>query len=111
MKNDWKHIPGYNGYMINSDGFVLSFKNFRKYPNGQFIKHNNGYYVLSNNENKRERVHYSYLLELCKNTDKNISAGTGTYKGSRNLIRPAKDGKIHISKFFRPSEISNKELD
>ena len=112
MNNDWQHIPGFNGYMINSDGFVLSFKNFRKYPNGQYLKHTNGYYVLSNNQNERKRMHYSELLDLCNNTDKHIAADPNkTYKGSRNLIRPAKDGKVHISQFFKPSQISDKGLD
>ena len=111
MNNDWRHIPGFNGYMINSDGFVLSFKNFNKNPNGQFLKHNNGYYTLTNNENERKRVHYTELLKLCDEADSNIGATGGTYKGSRNLIRPAKDGKVHISKFFKPTEISDKELE
>ena len=109
MAENWRHIPGFNGYFVNENGLVLSFKNFNKYPNGQLLKHKNGYYNLSNNKNERVRIHYSELLNLCNNSN-TISLGQGTYKGSRNLIRPAKDGKVHISKVFRPGKISDIEL-
>ena len=112
MNNDWRHIPGFNGYMINSDGFVLSYKHFNTYPNGRFIQTDEyGYYTLTNMDNKRVKMKPQKLLELCeKDPEYAYSGGKGTYKGSRNLIRPAKDGKIHISKFFNPAKISDREL-
>ena len=111
MNNDWRHIPGFNGYLINSDGIVMSHKRFNSYPNGYFIQFRDGYYTLTNMDNKRVRMTPKELLELCdKYPDYAYSGGKGVYKGSRNLIRPAKDGKVHISKFFRPAEISDREL-
>lgn len=52
----WYPIPGFNGYEIDSNDVVRSFKNFKKYPYGYILKwYNNKPYTwcLTNNSNER----------------------------------------------------------
>lgn len=55
----WYRIPGFNGYEVNSNGVVRSFKNYNKYPYGYILKwYKNKPYTwqLTDNSNDRKVV-------------------------------------------------------
>lgn len=86
----WYHIPGFNGYVINTEGRIKSMKNFRKYPGGLYIKYTSrkdgsGYYVLSDDKNARQKRSKEELLDLVANSPSLYTLDDDkTYIGSRN---------------------------
>jgi hypothetical protein len=69
----WMYLPGFNGYEISNDGYVRSMKHYMKYPYGILIqKVKRGKYAdspdplfeLSDDDNKRQRIRLSQLMEL-----------------------------------------------
>lgn len=61
----WWSIPGFNGYEMSDYGFVRSMKYFQRCPFGMLIKFDSkGYYILSDNNNDRIKIHRKELWDL-----------------------------------------------
>lgn len=90
LYEEWYHIPGFNGYIINGYGDVRSLKFYNACPEGIYIKYhggkrNDGYYELSDNKNVRVKKSKKELLNLVKNSENTYIQPEGTiYMGSRN---------------------------
>lgn len=100
----WYYIPGFNGYEISSTGIVRSMKHFRKYPYGMIIRPKeikdpielfvNNYpeltYVLSDNNNERQVVTRTELINLARNNHNKVYGYPRktivTDIGSRNIV-------------------------
>lgn len=92
----WLYIPGFNGYEVSNDGYVRSMKHYVKYPCGILIKPVNikskdscdPLYELSDDNNKRQRIHLSDIMQLAIKSQYSIGgyprATMSTYSGSRN---------------------------
>jgi hypothetical protein len=93
----WMYIPGFNGYEVSNDGIIRSMKHFVKYPygiliqkvkRGKYADSPDPLYEISDDDNKRQRIRLSQIMELAK---KNQFAVYGyprativTNSGSRN---------------------------
>lgn len=108
----WFYIPNYNGYELSNDGYIRSMKHWRKYPFGLIIRPDkNGYYELSNNQNKRVKVKMEEILELIKNNPYHVTGyPRKTYmvdRSSRNQAyfikdkqpKPQPDNTVKHAKF------------
>lgn len=90
LEEVWYHIPGFNGYVINTEGRIKSMKNFKKYPGGIYIKYNSrkdggGHYELSDDKNVRQKKSKEELLDLVINSSTLYTLDDDkTYIGSRN---------------------------
>ena len=114
----WYYIPGFNGYEISNTGIVRSMKHFRKYPFGILIKpreiknpidlftkqYNELTYELSDNNNERQVVKRSDLLNLVSSNKYNIEGyprrTVVSDIGSRNLryfIKKKSDNSIPLT--------------
>jgi hypothetical protein len=104
----WYPIPGFNGYTINNYGVVKSMKNFKAYPEGIFIqpkvdKHQQRYYILSDDRNERKKMYAHELISLAINSaarplkDNEICLG-GRNRGYANYQKkhPNNKGTIKI---------------
>lgn len=68
----WLEIEGFNGYEVSTLGHIRSMKHYKKYPYGLLIKPvggepQNPIYELSDDNNKRQRIHYSEIATLANN--------------------------------------------
>lgn len=82
----WYMIEGFNGYEINENGQVRSMKMMHADP-GHLLKiDKKGYYTLSNNENKRVRIHKDKLLEIVFHSGLDLvpRPENAIYMGGRN---------------------------
>ena len=81
----WYYIPGFNGYEISNDGYVRSMKHYRRYPYGILIKPvsskskseqetTDPLFILSDNNNERQRIRLSQIAFLAKNNPYSISS-------------------------------------
>jgi hypothetical protein len=90
LYEQWYHIPGFNGYVINNCGDVKSFKFFKSSPNGIILsrktdKEGSDYYVLTNDKNIRQKISVDKLLQLMRNTKDLYTQPEGSsYVASRN---------------------------
>ena len=64
----WYMIEGFNGYEINEIGQVRSMKMMHTNPGHLLKLSDEGYYTLSNNQNKRVRKTPQQLLDLVFNS-------------------------------------------
>ena len=82
----WYMIEGFNGYEINEDGQVRSMKMMWKNPGHLLKLDKQGYYTLSNNENKRVRMKPEQLLDIVFNSGKPLKPRNenAVYMGGRN---------------------------
>lgn len=83
----WYYIPGFNGYEISNNGIVRSMKHFKKYPFGLLVKprevtnvlqlfaeeYDELTYELSDNNNERQLIKRSELLNLAFNNKYPVS--------------------------------------
>ena len=116
----WFYIPGFNGYELSNDGFVRSMKHYRRYPYGILIKPvstkveqntTDPLFVLSDNNNERQRIRLSQLAYLAKNNPYAVSgyprATIISDPSSRNdsifvrkkIKTPPLDNSRHYAKF------------
>lgn len=91
MKGDyiimlWYMIEGFNGYEINEQGRVRSMKMMWKDPGHLLKLSDEGYYTLSNNENKRVRRTPKQLIDLVFNSGIPLKPRSedSVYMGGRN---------------------------
>lgn len=93
----WYMIKGFNGYEINEKGQVRSMKMMNADP-GHLLKLNNGYYTLSDNQNKRVRRTPQQLLDIVFNNGLPLIPRNEEfiYMGGRN------------KRFYFNNEINNK---
>ena len=98
----WYAIPGYNAYRIiftdnpinirsvkNKYHYstVISFKNYKKYPLGYYIKADkSGCYELTNEYNGRDRLTAQYIADLIQNCKYDLKTNLGTYKEGRQKV-------------------------
>lgn len=82
----WYYIPGFNGYEISNTGIIRSMKHYKKYPFGMLIRprevndpielftkqFNDLTYELSDNNNKRQIMKRSTLLNLAINNQYHV---------------------------------------
>lgn len=82
----WYMIEGFNGYEINENGEVRSMKMMHADPGHLLKLDKNGYYNLSNNENKRVRRTPQQLLDLVFNSGLPLvpRKDEAIYMGGRN---------------------------
>lgn len=92
MFDVWYMIPGFNGYEINEERQIRSFKFHNVNVYGQYIKihtdrKDKKYVYLSDNNNKRCKMYVEDLWDLVKNNkNKYVRSGTDRYLGGRNKI-------------------------
>lgn len=108
----WYMIEGFNGYELNENGVVRSMKMMNANPGHLLKKDDYGYYTLSNNENKRVRIHPNELLNIVFHSGHPLRPrpDNAIYLGGRNKhfyfdegIKPKPDSDVHImdlSKFI-----------
>lgn len=82
----WYMIEGFNGYEINKDGQVRSMKMMYANPGRLLKMDKHGYYTLSNNENKRVRIHKDELLRIVFHSGLDLvpRPENAVYLGGRN---------------------------
>lgn len=82
----WYMIEGFNGYEINEEGIVRSMKMMYANPGHHLKLSKEGYYTLSNNENKRVRKTPKELVNLVFHSGKPLIPRdeNAVYLGSRN---------------------------
>lgn len=82
----WYMIEGFNGYEINENGEVRSMKMMNANPGHLLKLDKNGYYTLSNNQNKRVRKTPEQLLQLVFHSGLPLKPRNenAVYMGSRN---------------------------
>lgn len=100
LDNTWYHIPGFNGYVINTSGDVKSLKFMNANPDGIPIKYynnkNGGYYILSDDKNVRRKRTKEELLDIVRNNKSLYIFKEGTiYMGSRNK------GFMNYNKYYK----------
>ena len=83
---EWYMIKGFNGYEINREGQVRSMKMMYADPGHLLKLDKNGYYTLSNNENKRVRITPKKLLDIVFNSGLELvpRPENAIYMGGRN---------------------------
>lgn len=85
----WYDIPGFNGYQLSTTGHIRSLKHFKKYPFGMLIKHQNGYFTLTDCNNKRTRISYNKICELVNSDEHSLAYPMDTINtshSSRNRV-------------------------
>ena len=98
----WYAIPGYRAYRIiftddpinirsvkNKYHYstVISFKNYKKYPLGYYIKADkSGRYELTNSYNERDKLNAQYIADLIQNYKYDLKTDLGTYKEGRQRV-------------------------
>ena len=70
----FKHIPGYNGYIISNYGTMISFKHYKKYPNGYLLRPDkHGKYEISNTRHDRIKESVEYFIDLAFTNQQNTA--------------------------------------
>ena len=98
----WYAIPGYRAdRIIFTDdpinvrsvknkyhySTVVSFKNYKKYPLGYYIKADkSGRYELTNSYNERDKLDAQYIADLIQNYKYDLRTDLGTYKEGRQRV-------------------------
>ena len=82
----WYMIEGFNGYEINEDGQVRSMKMMNADPGHLMKLDDDGYYTLSNNQNKRVKITPRKLLNIVFHSGLPLKPRKeeGVYLGGRN---------------------------
>lgn len=105
----WYMIEGFNGYEINEQGVVRSMKMMKANPGHQIKLYDEGYYILSDNKNRRVKRTPQELLDIVFNSGNPLVERPehAIYLGSRNKrfyfdegIYP-KDENTHVMDFSK----------
>lgn len=105
----WYMIEGFNGYEINEQGVVRSMKMMKANPGHQIKLYDEGYYILSDNFNRRVKRTPQELLDIVFNSGNPLveRPEDAIYLGGRNKrfyfdegIYP-KDEKTHVMDFSK----------
>lgn len=104
--NKFYHIPNYNGYMINCNDQIISFKNPISYPNGYELKRErNGGYRLRDEDGRTQRVQvreiWNYINDYIESGNKIDSlcmdlGDNKIYLGGRNKLAASLKPQIPI---------------